>query len=232
MGEWASTSSVAIRQRGSGEPTVTQEVVLPSSSQRPRSPGGGCFSTGGVMRHNDRLPSGTSSQHSRTPPLSQTPPLSRPSSPDGARSSKSASVSVRSQRRDGGGPVQRGGASGGWGRRQGGAEGGASGRREAAPPRQTVGLGLLGREALEQLRQLLLPLPQQVVQVALADQQRGLGADQAAVVPQLLLAQVGPQDGVDRPLPPVQVILQLAGVVRLAQQQGALVQEGVLGGGR
>lgn len=78
------------------------------------------------------------------------------------------------------------------------------------------------------MRQLLLPLPYEVVEVALANQKGGFGADEAAVVLELWFGEVAGQDGVDHTLPPVQVLLQLLGIVSLTEEQRALVKEGVL----
>lgn len=78
------------------------------------------------------------------------------------------------------------------------------------------------------MRQLLLPLPYEVVEVALANQKGGFGADEAAVVLELWFGEVARQDGVDHTLPPVQVLLQLLGIVSLTEEQRALVKEGVL----
>lgn len=64
--------------------------------------------------------------------------------------------------------------------------------------------------------------------MALANQKRGLGADKTAVVLDLLLVEVAGKDGVDHTLPSVHVLLQLAGVVGLTEEQSALVKEGVL----
>lgn len=94
-----------------------------------------------------------------------------------------------------------------------------------------MSLRQLLRQALGQSRQLLLPLPDEVVQLPLAHQQRGFGADEAAVVLELRFAEVAGEDGVDDALPPVQVLLQLAGVFGLTEEQRALVMEGVLKGG-
>lgn len=62
----------------------------------------------------------------------------------------------------------------------------------------------------------------------LANQKRRLGADKTAVVLDLLLVEVAGKDGVDHTLPSVHVLLQLAGVVGLTEEQSALVKEGVL----
>lgn len=97
-----------------------------------------------------------------------------------------------------------------------------AGRRAAA------GLGQLRRQTLEQLGQLLLPLPDEVVQVALADQEGGFGADEAAVVAELGFGEVARQNGVDHTLPTVQVLLQLPGVFGLEEEQRAFVMKGVL----
>lgn len=64
----------------------------------------------------------------------------------------------------------------------------------------------------------------------LANQKRGLGADKTAVVLDLLLVEVAGKDGVDHTLSSVHVLLQLAGVVGLTEEQSALVKEGVLKG--
>lgn len=64
--------------------------------------------------------------------------------------------------------------------------------------------------------------------MALANQKGGFGADEAAVVLELRFGEVAGQDDVDHTLPPVQVLLQLPGVVSLTEEQRALVKEGVL----
>lgn len=104
------------------------------------------------------------------------------------------------------------------------------GARHRHPSRPTVCLRHLLRQALGQSRQLLLSLPYEVVDVPLANQKGGLGADEAAVVLELRFGEVAGQDGVDHPLPPVQVLLQLPGVFSLTEEQRALVMEGVLNG--
>lgn len=124
-----------------------------------------------------------------------------------------------SQRRDGHRPDRVGGA---W---REGARGGAWERRGApASVRQ------LPRKAVGQPGQVLLPKPDEIVEVALADEQGGFGANEAAVVPQLGWREVAGQDGVDHALPPLQVLLQLLSVVSLAEERRALVEEGVLDG--
>lgn len=50
-----------------------------------------------------------------------------------------------------------------------------------------------------------------------------------AVVLQLGFAEVASQDGVDHALPSVQVLLQFPGILRLAEELRALVNQGVLG---
>lgn len=89
--------------------------------------------------------------------------------------------------------------------------------------RPTLSLQHFLWQTLGQSRQLLFPTPYQVVQVALADQKGGFGADKAVVVLQLCFREVCAEDGVHHTLPALQVLLQLAGIVCLAEQQGALV---------
>lgn len=91
-------------------------------------------------------------------------------------------------------------------------------------------VGQLARQAVGQPRQLLLPLADEIVQVSLADEEGGFGANKAAVVLQLGLREVAGEDPVDHALPPLQVLLQLLSVVRLAKDHRALVKEGVLDG--
>lgn len=80
---------------------------------------------------------------------------------------------------------------------------------------QAVGEGL----------QLLLSQPMLLLQVLLLYEQRGLGLDEAPVVLQLLGRQLTGQEGGDHVLSPVQVILQVFGVLPLfAQQTVAAVQ--------
>lgn len=93
-----------------------------------------------------------------------------------------------------------------------------------------MGVRQLPWEAVRQPRQVLLPMSDEIVEVSLADEERGLGANEAAVVLQLRLCEVAGEDGVDHTLPPLQVLLQLLRVVRLAKHQRALVKEGDLKG--
>lgn len=80
---------------------------------------------------------------------------------------------------------------------------------------QAVGEGL----------QPLLSQPLLLLQVLLLYEQRGLGLDEAPVVLQLLGRQLTGQEGGDHVLSPVQVILQIFGVLPLfAQQTVAAVQ--------
>lgn len=73
--------------------------------------------------------------------------------------------------------------------------------------------------------QLLLSQPMFLLQVLLPYEQRGLGLDEAPVVLQLLGRQLTGQEGGDHVLSPVQVILQVFGVLPLlAQQTMAAVQ--------
>lgn len=80
---------------------------------------------------------------------------------------------------------------------------------------QAVGEGL----------QLLLSQPLLLLHVLLPNEQRGLGLDEAPVVLQLLGGQLTWQEGGDQVLSPVQVILQIFGILPLfAQQAVATVQ--------
>lgn len=80
---------------------------------------------------------------------------------------------------------------------------------------QAVGKGL----------QLLLSQPLLLLQVLLPDKQWGLGLDKALVVLQLFGGQLTRQEGRDKVLSPVQVILQIFGILPLfAQQTVATVQ--------
>lgn len=90
------------------------------------------------------------------------------------------------------------------------------------------GVGGAWRQALGESRQLLLPLPDEVIELALANQERGFGADEAAVVVELCFGEVAGQDGGDSALPPVQVLLQLPRVFGLTKEQRTLVMKGVL----
>lgn len=116
------------------------------------------------------------------------------------------------ERRHGGGPEGMGRACDGqgWGR----------GRTRE----ETV----CGPGALIQMRQLLLPEAHELVQVPQADQEGGFGADIAPVVLQLGFGEVAGKNGVDHPLPPVQVLLQFPGIFSLTEEQRALVMKGVL----
>lgn len=64
--------------------------------------------------------------------------------------------------------------------------------------------------------------------MASANQKGGFGADKVAVVLKLRFSEVAGQDGMDHPLPPVQVLLQLPCVFSLTEEQRAFVMEGVL----
>jgi len=90
-------------------------------------------------------------------------------------------------------------------------------------PSQVGGKGLLDDH------QMLLPLPDEVVQVALANEQSGLGGDEAAVEQELARGHVTGEEAVDHVLAPLQVLLQLPGILPLGQQLGALLEEGGLG---
>lgn len=83
---------------------------------------------------------------------------------------------------------------------------------------QAVGKGL----------QLLLSQPLLLLQVLLTDEQRGLGLDEAPVVLQLLGRQLTRQEGRDQVLSPVQVILQIFGVLPLFAQQTVATVQGLL----
>ncbi len=73
--------------------------------------------------------------------------------------------------------------------------------------------------------ELLLSQPLLLLQVLLSDEQRGFCLDEAAVVLQLLGGQLTRQEGGDQVLSPVQIILQIFGVLPLfAQQAVATVQ--------
>lgn len=77
--------------------------------------------------------------------------------------------------------------------------------------------GLRGEGLLQPLH-LLLPLPYELVQVALANQKGGFDADVTLVVTQLRAAQVTRQNVQNHSLAPVQVFLQLASVFLLTAQ--------------
>lgn len=64
--------------------------------------------------------------------------------------------------------------------------------------------------------------------MALANQKGRFGADEAAVVLELRFSEVTRQNGVDHPLPSVQVLLELPSVVSLTEEQRTLVKEGLL----
>ena len=82
---------------------------------------------------------------------------------------------------------------------------------------------LLRGQAVRQTLELLLPQADLVVQLALLDDEGRLHLHEVLVVGQALVRQVVGQDVVDQPLPAVQVLLQLLGVLVLADQQRALV---------
>lgn len=96
----------------------------------------------------------------------------------------------------------------------------------AAPPPLPLSLqGPSQVQAAAQGLQLLLSQPLLLLQVLLPDEQRGLGLHEAPVVLQLLGRQLAGQEGGDHVLPPVQVDLQIFGVLSLfAQQTVATVQ--------
>lgn len=80
-------------------------------------------------------------------------------------------------------------------------------------------------QAVGERLQLLLSEPLLLLQVLLTYEQRGLGLDEAPVVLQLLGRQLTGQEGGDHVLSPVQVILQIFGILPLfAQQTVAAVQ--------
>lgn len=80
-------------------------------------------------------------------------------------------------------------------------------------------------EAVVERLQLLLSQPLLLLQVLLPDEQRGLRLHEAPVVLQLLGGQLSRQEGGDEVLSPVQVILQIFGILPLfAQQTMATVQ--------
>lgn len=107
---------------------------------------------------------------------------------------------------------------------------GGAWEREGAPSGARVDARQLPRQAVCQPAQVLLPVPDEIVEVPLADEEGGFGANEAAVVLQLGLREVAGEDGVDHALPPLQVLLQLLSVVGLAKDHRALVKEGVLEG--
>lgn len=85
-------------------------------------------------------------------------------------------------------------------------------------------------QAAAQGLQLLLPQPLLLLQVLLPDEQRGLGLHEAPVVLQLLDRQLARQEGGDHALSPVQVVLQIFGILSLfAQQPVATVQRFLTG---
>lgn len=138
---------------------------------------------------------------------------------------------MTSQRCHSGGPDCVRGAWNNRGWRQRWKSGRARGRAwrwERTRSRPTESVRQLLWQALSQSCQLLLPLPYEVVQVALTNQKGGFGADEAAVVLELQFGEVAGQDGVDQVLPPVEVLLQLQGVFSLTEEQRAFVMEGVL----
>ena len=109
-------------------------------------------------------------------------------------------------------------------------EGGGA-RGQLIPPGRIRLPSQVGRQCFLDQNQMLLPLPYEVVQTALADEQRGRGADQLAVEQQLGGAQAGREQRAYHPLPALQVVLQLPGVLPLGQQLGALLEEGGLDAG-
>lgn len=66
---------------------------------------------------------------------------------------------------------------------------------------------------------MLLPEPLLFVQVFLADEERGFVLDEAPVLLQLVLRQLFGQERGDHALTPVQVVLQVLGIVPLFAQE-------------
>lgn len=83
-------------------------------------------------------------------------------------------------------------------------------------------------QAVGQGLQLLLSQPLLLLQVFLPDEQRGLGPDEVPVVLQLLGGHLAGQEGGDHALSPVQVILQIFGVLPLFAQQTVAAVQGLL----
>lgn len=81
----------------------------------------------------------------------------------------------------------------------------------------------VGGQALLEEHQMLLPLPDEVIQVALANEQSGLGGDEAVVELELAWGHVTGEEGVNHVLAALQVLFQLPGVLPLGQQLGALL---------
>lgn len=100
--------------------------------------------------------------------------------------------------------------------------------RTASPP---LGVQVPSQtQAAAQGLQLLLSQPLLLLQVLLPDEQRGLGLHEAPVVLQLLGRQLAGQEGGDHVLSPVQVVLQIFGILSLfAQQTVATVQRLLMG---
>lgn len=87
---------------------------------------------------------------------------------------------------------------------------------------------LLQRQTVHQALELLLAQLDLVLQLALLDDEGRLHLHEVAVVVQALGVQVGLHDARHQPLAPVQVLLQLLGILVLAHQQLALLRQGPL----
>lgn len=91
---------------------------------------------------------------------------------------------------------------------------------------------LLDGQTVQQALELLFAQLDFVLQLALLDDERRLHLDKVLVVGHAVLGQVAGQDVVDGPLAPVQVVLQLLGVLVLPYQQLALLRQRALEGGK
>lgn len=87
---------------------------------------------------------------------------------------------------------------------------------------------LLQWQTVHQALELLLAQLDLVLQLALLDDEGRLHLHKVAVVVQALSVQVGLHDARHQPLAPVQVLLQLFGVLVLPHQQLALLRQGPL----
>lgn len=79
--------------------------------------------------------------------------------------------------------------------------------------------GASWRNAVEKSLKLLLPKPLLLLQVFLADEQRGFVLDEAPVLLQLDLRQLFGQQCGDHALTPLQVVLQVLGIFPLFTQE-------------
>ena len=87
---------------------------------------------------------------------------------------------------------------------------------------------LLQRQTVQQALQLLLAQLDLVLQFTLLDDEGRLHLHKVPVVVQAFCVQVGLHDAGNQPLPAVQVLLQLLGILVLLHQQLTLLRQGPL----